>query len=101
MPSIQVKENAYACLCSNECNWGRVRKSINIPPAQMTGIVVIYKSHPAEWAEYCVTIPNNLTDARNDPKPLSSSSTMEKIERDFNYKQNNSCLQDKVETVAS
>lgn len=90
-----------ACVQMNATGAEYSRKSINIPPAQMTGIVVIYKSHPAEWAEYCVTILNNLTDARNDPKPLSSSSTMEKIERDFNYKQNNSCLQDKVETVAS
>lgn len=31
----------------------------------MTGIVVIYKSYPAECAECCVTIPNNRTDARN------------------------------------
>lgn len=41
------------------------RKSINTSPSPMTGIVVIYKSYPAEWAECCVTIPNNRTDARN------------------------------------
>lgn len=64
-----MKEDVFlptpACVQMNATGAEYSRKSINTPPAPMTGIVVIYKSYPAECAECCVTIPNNRTDARN------------------------------------
>lgn len=101
---LRLKDNVLlltpACVQMNATGAEYSWKSINIPPALMADIVVIYKSHPTECAECCVTIPNNHTDARNDPQ-LFSQLRHQKIEHDFNYKLNNSWFQDGKETLAS
>lgn len=80
-----VSADAVSCTGADLSGAHDSRKCINIPPAPMTAIVVIFKSHAC--TECCVTVDNH-TDAKSQ-----LLTAWWKIEHDFNYKQDNNGFQ--------